>query len=200
MLKYDCTLIFGLPRSGKTTYLAYLANKYVKKRIRVYTNVPLYHVHGVTLIDPADIGDFRPCDGVLLLDEATLDFHSRDFKNFTKQQLEFFNLHGHYKIKIFFFAQSPDTLDKRLREITSRCLYVKKSIFQRTAKIIPIPRGLVFPDGSEKGNITLGYQNPPAINRIFAKRIKLKKYRRFFDSFSRGDFVPIEISKNTRFL
>ena len=39
--------IFGLPRSGKTTYLCKIANKYIRKGIPVYTN---YECKGALLM------------------------------------------------------------------------------------------------------------------------------------------------------
>ena len=61
--------IFGLPRSGKTTYLCKIANKYIRKGVPVYTN---YECKGAYVLDFKSLGKVNYHDCVLLIDEISL--------------------------------------------------------------------------------------------------------------------------------
>lgn len=177
-------LYFGLPGCGKTTYLAYLAEKYIKSGRIVYTNVFL-NIPGVRWISPSVVGKKGLYNCVLLLDEATLIAHNRDFKNYDKDMIEFFLYHRHYKCNISLFAQAPDTLDKRIREIINRTYYLHKSRILPVTYITKIPYGLVFPEGERKGSITLGYSNLSFFEKLFyTKYIVRPWFYKYFDTHS----------------
>lgn len=55
--------------------------------------------------------DIRDC--LLLIDEATIEVDSRDFKGFKKETKEFMLLHRHYNVDIVFFTQQWDGIDKK---------------------------------------------------------------------------------------
>ena len=122
------SLYFGLPGCGKTTLLTYFALRGVKNRRykNVYSNVAI-NVPGVTIIDNSCIGRYQLENGLILIDEATLFADSRDYKNFSTALTSFILQHRHYNVDIIFFNQSWDALDKRIRTITDRVLYVSKS-------------------------------------------------------------------------
>ena len=61
--------VFGLPRSGKTTYLAKLAYKAQKKGIKVYTN---FYCKGCYTLDFDSLGVYDYSDCLLLIDEISL--------------------------------------------------------------------------------------------------------------------------------
>lgn len=177
-------LYFGLPGCGKTTYLAYLAKINIKRGKTVYTNV-LLNVPGVRWITPSVIGKKGLYNCVLLLDEATLIAHNRDFKNYDKDMIEFFLYHRHYKCNICLFAQAPDTLDKRIREVINRTYYLHKSRVLPFTYITKIPYGLVFPEGERKGSITLGYSSLSFFEKLMYTRIFIRpKYYKYFDTHS----------------
>ena len=92
-------LIFGLPGCGKTTLLTSMAYKVLKARRPRYRHV-LSNVYlgttppfdRVTYINNEDLGTYDFRDSLVLLDEATLAWDSRDYKNIKKEVIKFFLL------------------------------------------------------------------------------------------------------------
>lgn len=193
------SLYFGLPGSGKTTILAMLALKALRKSKyqHVYSNVFL-NIPGIVYIDNACIGMYELRDCLLLIDEATLFADSRDFKNFSKGRLEYFLEHRHRNADIILFTQQWDGVDRKIRTITDRVYYVYKGLF--TGKWITscyrIPYGIIIPDkkktsGEKLGEIVQGYSKPPFIVRLFAKRIYRPKYYKYYDSWELVELDPL---------
>lgn len=186
------SLYFGLPGCGKTTLLAKHALKAVKghKYKNVYSNIPL-NIPGVIYVNNADIGRYDICDGLLLIDEASIFADSREFKNFEKEVKDFFLLHRHYGLSIELYCQQWDAVDKRIRSITDKVYYIFKSkSFSRfwKSKYYRIPYGIIIPDpkdSSDKlGDIVQGYCKPNFLVRLFAHRLYRPLYYKYFDSWS----------------
>ncbi|MDO4957601.1 MAG: hypothetical protein Q4E60_11370, partial [Bacteroidales bacterium] len=73
---------FGVPGSGKTTFAAWLAKKDLKYGIDVWSNTP---ITGCIEFNPQeDIGKYMISNGHVIIDEAGIEYDSRNFKNFTK--------------------------------------------------------------------------------------------------------------------
>ena len=97
---------FGVPGSGKTTFAAYLTrwalhenalirfcrknqnfltrpilnSKYLKRRIDVYSNVP---ITGAYQLDAkADIGNYMIENAKVIIDEAGIEYNNRNYKAF----------------------------------------------------------------------------------------------------------------------
>ena len=82
------TVLFGLPGHGKTTYLAKLATDYRKRKNHgfLYSNVP-FAIPDIINIDPlSDLGKYEIFHGIVILDESSQLFDSRDFKHFGKEK------------------------------------------------------------------------------------------------------------------
>ena len=188
------SLYFGLPGSGKTTYAAAIAvrtQKLIEKGRslyqRVYTNFPVFY-DGIFQISSRDLGKITIHDSLVILDEASLVADSRDYKTFSHEMKEFFLLHRHWKCDIILFTQQWDAVDKKIRVITDKVYYVHKGAFRRWISYANvIPYGIIIPDkkdNSDKyGEIIQGYCRGNFIQRVFARRIKRKKYYKYFDSF-----------------
>lgn len=188
------SLYFGLPGSGKTTYAAAIAvrtQKLIEKGRsryqRVYTNFPVFY-DGIFQISSRDLGKITIHDALVILDEASLVADSRDYKTFSHEMKEFFLLHRHWKCDIILFTQQWDAVDKKIRVITDKVYYVHKGAFRRWISYANvIPYGIIIPDkkdNSDKyGEIIQGYCRGNFIQRVFARRIKRKKYYKYFDSF-----------------
>lgn len=143
---------FGVPGSGKTTFAAYLAkeamresiviklcrkhpgwlSRYIlngshwKRKIDVYSNVP---INGTYKVDcRQDLGNFMLQDGKLIIDEAGVEFNSRQYKSFPKEAIYFFKYHRHYGVSIDVFSQSHEDMDITLRRLAQNFFVVKKSL------------------------------------------------------------------------
>lgn len=185
------SLYFGLPGCGKSTLLSSFALKGLRKRSpykNVYCNVHL-NIEGIIYIDPMDLGKYNIHDGIVLIDEATIAFDSRDYKNFSKNLVSFFMLHRHYNVDIYLFSQGWDTVDRKIRIITDRVYYVYKGIFTGHwfTRWYRVPYDIIIPDpkkNTEKlGEIIQGYCKPGILGRIFGGRLYRPRYYKYFDSW-----------------
>lgn len=185
------SLYFGLPGAGKTTIMAAHAKKGLRKRSpysHVYSNVKL-NLPGIIYVENADIGKYYLHDGLLLIDEATIEFDSRDYKNFSKRLVQFFLLHRHYNVDVELFTQQWDGVDKKIRVITDRVYYIYKGLFTGHwfSRYYRVPYGIIIPDpkdGGEKlGEIVQGYCKPGLFGRIFGGWIFRPHFYKYFDSW-----------------
>lgn len=189
------SLYFGLPRCGKTTTLAKLAHDAVKRGRTVYSNVPL-KIKGVVHILNEDIGRFDMSGGLILIDEATIYADSRQFAKFPPEVVEFFVLHGHYKVDICLFCQIYNRTDSTIRMLAERVFYVKRGLILPVSRIYRVPYGIAFtppPEGtgSKYGDIVEGYAEPSLLQKIFCQRIWRPLYYRYFDSWEHKELPPL---------
>ena len=133
--------IIGLPRSGKSTYLAKIAKKYNKKGENVFSN---FYIKGCYKFDFNDLGkkDFHDC--VILIDEISLFADCRNFKEFGRDLVYFFTNYGHYNVKIYWCSQSLSA-DKKIRDLTDE-LYRIKPLFWHFSYIRRIVKDIVHFD------------------------------------------------------
>lgn len=116
---------FGVPGSGKTTFAAYLAKKAQKKGKKVYSNVD---IKGCYAIEKDDIGKYDISNGLLLFDEAGIDYENRRFKEFGSDAVKFYKKHRHYNLDVVMFSQDLD-MDLKLRKLATRYYLIRKSFF-----------------------------------------------------------------------
>ena len=116
---------FGVPGSGKTTFAAWLAKRAQKRAKKVYSNVEIRDCYEVT---KDDIGRYDISDGLLIFDEAGIDYNNRDHKNFTTREISFYKKHRHYNVDVVMFSQDLD-MDKKLRKLATKYYLIKKSFF-----------------------------------------------------------------------
>lgn len=145
--------VFGMPRSGKTTFLA----RYLKLNWEKYNHI---YISGeqllpdcgipddmVTYIEPYAIGGFRPILGSLfVLCEAGTYFNNRLVNKIPKWCTNFFALHGHYAsdkcpCDIIWDSQSVD-IDKKLRDRTNFLYIAKKSVLPHVTHLRYIAHNL----------------------------------------------------------
>lgn len=124
------SVIYGAPGSGKTTLLAWYAKWYINSGIPVYSNVP---IAGCMQITKNDLGTFAVENGLLLIDEAGLEYNNRDLSAFSKrsgesQQLDFYKRHRHYNTQIIIASQGFDDMDKKLRTLATDMYIVRRSL------------------------------------------------------------------------
>lgn len=143
---------FGVPGSGKTTYAAYLAKQARKESVvirlcrrfpcrftnwilsgnswkrayPVWSNVPIAGT--LRLNAREDIGVHMIQDGKMIIDEAGVEFNSRNYKAFPQTAIKFFKYHRHYGVSVDVFSQSFEDMDVTLRRLAQNFYVVKKSM------------------------------------------------------------------------
>ena len=121
---YKLIFVFGKKGSGKSTLLTKLAYKYKKKDWKVYTTEKLPGT--LNIDDPKKIFDMNfPEKSCIFIDEVSLIWDNRDFKNMDKRTVEWFRYQRHHKCRVYFFSQTFD-IDKKLRDLADDMYLVNK--------------------------------------------------------------------------
>lgn len=183
------TCYFGLPGCGKSTMLAKIAAKELKrirkgksKYKRVLSN---YHIDGCHKLEFTDIGCYDMSESLILIDEISLDADSRDFKQFNHDLKQFFILHRHYECDIVYATQQYDGVDRKIRELTHDLWYMKKlGCFTLATAIY---RHITI---TEESDIKMGYIFPKILQYILHARSNVRicyrpRYYKYFDSFTK---------------
>lgn len=133
-------LYFGKPGSGKSTYAAYLAKKFLKQKKTVFSNT---EIAGTIKFNPKNIGLYDISNAEIIWDEAGQDLNSRNWDKRQKEKRDpsdknsrsygddlywFFTMHRHYNLNIHLFLQSYTRLDVFIREIVGRMYLIEKSL------------------------------------------------------------------------
>lgn len=179
---------FGLPGSGKTTFLTRIAQKELKQIAKgkspychILTN---FYCRGCEKVDYRQLGNYEISNSLILLDEITLDADSRNFKQFDEAHKQFFLLHRHYNCDVIYFTQQYDGVDKKIRDITSNLYFVKKHwIFSIATKIY---RTLDINEFTK--DIVQGYRFANFFERFGKNVIQIcvrPLWYKFFDSWER---------------
>lgn len=198
------TGMFGLPGCGKSTLLTRIAQKELRriekgksKYEHVLTN---YYCEGCDRIDFVDLGKYNLTNCLILLDEITLDADNRDYKFFPQETKLFFVLHRHFNCDIIYFTQQWDSVDKKIRNLTSDLYYVKKSFstvsgfifkpFQAFTVARRIFRTLEINEYTKE--IVTGYRFPTRFERWFG-RCKIICYRPSWYKYFNSWEIPIDL-------
>ena len=187
------SLYFGLPGCGKSSTLVHLAvdESYKIKMGQsryscIITNVPI-KCEGVYFHNNLDwIGEYYVKGALILIDEATLLYDSRQYKAFAKSLTKGFVLHRHTENDIVLFVQIWDRIDKTIRDICDRVYYVHKgALFRSVSYVNHIPYSILFPDSGSNsyGDIVMGYKKCSLFQRLVSKRLYRKFYYGYYDSY-----------------
>ena len=169
--------VFGLPRSGKSTYLAKLARKAIKKGIKVYSN---YYIEGCYTLDFSNLGKYDYSDCLMLIDEISLLADSRDWKDFDSDLKYFITNHGHYNVTLVYCSQSYQDCDKKIRNCTDSLYYITKLPFG-FSRVRLIDKVM----GVSEGRMQEVYELSGLGHFVFRPR-----YYKYFDSFVRRPLPP----------
>ena len=176
---------FGVPGCGKSTTLVKEYRKNRKKYDNIYSvNIK---IDGVKEITKEDVRKYRFKNALILWDEITLDYDNRNFKEFTKEDKEFWLLHRHMGVDIIYATQNYENVDKKIRDLTIELWYMQKSV-------VPLCRGFTTTKriyrniniNENTSELTLGYRFCNRIEGIFVSNFKIiwrRKYYKYFNSF-----------------
>ncbi len=198
---------FGVPGSGKTTFAAYLTkwalhesgiirwcrkhdntlsrfilkSGYFKRRIDVYSNVPITGAYQLNAKD--DIGNYMIEDAKIIIDEAGIEYNNRSYKTFPQEAIYFYKYHRHYKTSVDVFSQSFDDMDVTLRRLAQNFYVVRRSLvpFCVVARRI---RRKVGVDDTTKQIADLYSMGLPILD---TKRIFSPPLWKMFNSYSRKE-------------
>lgn len=203
---------FGVPGSGKTTFAAYLTkwalhenwiirlcrrfnnplsrlilnSKYLKRRIDVYSNVP---ITGAYQLDPkTDIGVHMIENAKIIIDEAGIEYNNRSFKTFPPEAIYFYKYHRHYKTSVDVFSQSFDDMDITLRRLAQNFYVVRKSLVPGCVVARKIRRKIGVDETTHQ--ITDLYSMGTPI--LDTKRIFAPALWKLFNSYSRKELPKKE--------
>ena len=199
-------MYFGLPGAGKTTMLVKLAVHASHPRSRykhIYGNLTLTGIPNYTKIDPMDLGKYCLEDCLILIDEATVHFDNREYKNFSKAIRDFIMLHRHYNCDLAFAMQSYNGTEKSIRSVCDRLYMLKKTIWTGwyKSKVWRIPYDIIIPEKKDTGSAHLGeiiegYCKPSFFARLFTPSLKRAKYYKYFDSWERPELPALPVERN----
>lgn len=193
------TGVFGLPGSGKSTFLAWCASRaQCGKRVRIgsfggvtlttrsdydkiYSNFP---IRGCYPLDFDKLGVCEYSDCLILIDEVSLLADSRAFKTFNDTTKMFFTMHRHWGVDVIWCGQSYMDCDVKIRRITEQLMFIESSVLGRS-KITPIFPVLGLDDN---GKIEECYVEKGFFSRKYLRR---KPYYHMFDSFQRPSLRPL---------
>lgn len=133
------SMLCGLPGSGKSTALAWLCKKALDGKDlylcgqkianghkNIVTNFPFY---GTYQFNVETLGHMHYTDTLFIIDESSMYFDSRDFKNFTAFLKEFFTQHRKDDIDVILCSQAYDDNDKKIRNLTANLFYCESFFF-----------------------------------------------------------------------
>lgn len=120
------SVYFGVPGSGKTTMAAWLTKRDLKRNHDVYSNVP---ITGAYKLDPkTDLGHYMIEDCRVIIDEASVEYNNRKFKELSEEAIYWFKYHRHYSCAVDVFSQSHEDMDITIRRLAQQYFLMKKSI------------------------------------------------------------------------
>jgi len=193
------TCYFGLPGCGKSTMLAKIAAKELKKikkgKSKYKQVLSNYYIAGTKKLEFSMIGHVDMSESLILIDEISLDADSRDFKQFNHDLKQFFILHRHYGCDIIYATQQYDGVDRKIRELTHDLWYMKKA--GKLTYSTAIYRHITI---TEESDIKMGYIFPKLLQYIFNAKANVRlcwrpRYYKYFDSFEAPSMKQIEFKE-----
>lgn len=196
---YKLIMVFGKKGSGKSTLIAKLARRYIKRGRVVYSTIDL-KIPGVRVFNVDDVGKFVfPEESIVFIDEVGMIWDNRDYKKFRTDVRDYFKLQRHYKNTVYLFSQTFD-IDIKLRNLTDYMFMVKNygnvfSIAHRVSRKLVI----VEPTAESEGRIADGYELQPLLLQLIGMRIAyftfIPRWIKYFDSFEQADLEHIPFQK-----
>lgn len=183
-------MIFGLCGSGKSCYAIWLMEKYRKKGIEVYHNISSYSYGTYVNVDKLFSYTFSN-DAILVIDECSIEFNNRQYKNLSINTIKFIKEYRKHKISnVYLLSQSWEDVDITFRRLTDRICYLKK--LGPFTKVKPIVKVLTI--DKERQQIVDGYRFADFWDKLFTPYTRTKI---FFRPSVYRKFNTYEISKGS---
>lgn len=187
----------GVRGAGKSTLATKEAIEFQKKGFKVYAN---FEVFGAYRIDPADIGFYRvPPNSLLLLDEVSLIWSNRDFKNFPREVEAFFRYVRKYHVYTRMYSQNFD-VDAKVRGLVDS-IYILIKILNVFTIAKKVKRTIVL-HGSTKDEDSGQRTSEGFISENFSydlpstwKVCFIPRWIKFFNSFEAPELPSKEFYK-----
>ena len=101
-------LYIGNKGCGKSSTLAKNCIKALKRREDTYTNASDIMVNGVKIFNTYDLGKKYIANSYIAVDEISLYFDNRNYKNTSKEFIEWLREVRHDRLKVDLYSQSYD--------------------------------------------------------------------------------------------
>lgn len=179
---FTLTFLFGRKGAGKTTLMAKMMIRDIKKGWTVYTDVQGIKIPGVRIFNIKDLDKCSPPPmSSVYLDEVGLSMDNRNYKAFSSGLRDWYALQRHYKCKVVVNSQAFD-VDKKVRDRTDSFFYCTK-----IAGTISIARPIILK--VKPNDMSNPAQDSPICTSykwgsLLAWKITwLPRYAKWFDSF-----------------
>lgn len=188
---YKLYYVFGKKGAGKSTMLTKLAYQYNKKGIPVYCNV---ETPGTILFDARKDFGFKsfPPGSVVMIDEVSLLWDNRNFKQFKPEVGKYFRLQRHHQITVWLFSQTFD-VDRKVRDQTDR-MFMLQNFGGWLSYCKEIRRKLVVvePTDTSEARIADTLIIPPWFTALFGTRkfIFIPRWAKYFNTRILDETLP----------
>lgn len=126
---YTMDLYIGNKGCGKSSTMAKMIKDDVKHNVKVYANAPDININGVRVYDTFDLGHKKVTNANIYVDEVSLFFDNRNYKNTSKEFIAWLREVRHNRLKVKLFTQSYDCdIGKENQNNVRQHLYRNKSI------------------------------------------------------------------------
>ena len=193
---------FGVPGSGKSMGLAWVARRALRKPNRpiyicgryvasphpvIYSN---FELSGAYKLDYGTLGKCKYENCLILIDEIMMYSDSRDFKTFSSDLKFFFSQHRKFNIDIIWTSQSYDDSDKKIRNLTTNFFLIEPSRIPDFSKFTYIEPFFDIVDFSPKSGYRFGYIQRFSRRPLYSLVDSYSTISRSSDSLSPPPSIP----------
>lgn len=185
---YKLTFIMGKKGSGKSTLMTKIAIKEMRRGYPVYTNA--LDIPNTIHIEGKDVGRIDiPPNSVLLLDERSLIWNNRQWKNTRDDTIQWFRYQRQYKVRVYLFSQTFD-VDSKIRDLSDQ-MYLVKPFLRVWSVRRAIDKKIVIQHGNRDSPSTIAedFDFAPFLRSGRFKFTFIPAWARYFKSFN-PPYIP----------
>lgn len=182
---YTMDLYIANKGAGKSTTLAKNVLKARRKGNNVYTNADDINISGTRIFNTFDLGNYHVEKAYILVDEVSLYFDNRNYKNTSKEFIQWLRSIRHDRLCVDLFTQSYDC-DKKIRTMCDN-IYIGYryfrvlTVWRRLRKNVAIREAAMDASSQIVDNLNFTpWWIPGSIKITY-----IPKYIKYFDSFKK---------------